>query len=75
MGKETFHGSRYEDFPEILRFARQYSGYWSGYATCSFYETGFGKIVNKEAYWTTIGVHGNEWRLIIIRELSFARNG
>lgn len=69
VGKETFNESLYEDFPEILEFARQYSGNWSGYATYSFYETGFGKIVNKEAYWTTIGVHRNEWRLIIIREI------
>jgi len=69
VGRETFNESLYAEFPEILEFARQYSGNKSGYATYSFYDTGFGNIVNKEAFWTTIGIHGTEWRLIIIREI------
>lgn len=68
IGKETFNEPLYEDFPEILDFARTYADNWSGYDTYSFYDTGFGRIVQKEAYWTTIGMHGTEWRLIIIRE-------
>lgn len=69
VGKETFNESLYADFPEILEFARLYSAEWSGNFTYSFYDTGFGKIVRKEAFWTTIGMHGTEWRLIIIREI------
>ena len=68
MGKETFNESLYEDFPEILNFARHYAGNWSGYDTYAFYDTGFNRVVQKEAFWTTIGIHGTEWRLIIIRE-------
>ncbi|MDE4908756.1 hypothetical protein L0665_09070 [Methanogenium marinum] len=68
IGKETFNESLYEDFPEILDFAHHYAGNWSGYDTYAFYDTGFGEVVQKEAYWTTIGIHGTEWRLIIIRE-------
>lgn len=68
IGKETFNEPLYEDFPEILDFARHYAGNWSGYDTYSFYDTGFGRVVQKEAYWTTIGLHGTEWRLMIIRE-------
>ena len=68
IGKETFNESLYEDFPEILDFARHYAGNWSGYDTYTFYDTGFDRVVQKEAYWTTIGMHGTEWRLIIIRE-------
>lgn len=70
IGKETFNESLYADFPDVLEFAREYSGNWSGHATYSFYDTGFGEVVRKEAYWTTIGLHGTEWRLIIIRSLS-----
>ena len=68
IGKETFNESLYNDFPEILDFAHRYAGNWSGYDTYTFYDTGFDKVVQKEAYWTTIGMHGTEWRLIIIRE-------
>ncbi len=68
IGKETFNESLYENFPEIPDFAHHYGGNWSGYDTYAFYDTGFGRVVQKEAYWTTIGIHGTEWRLIIIRE-------
>jgi len=69
VGRETFNESLYTDFPEILEFAHHYSAEWSGHFTYSFYDTGFEKIVRKEAFWTTIGMHGTEWRLIIIRDI------
>ncbi|QSZ66347.1 hypothetical protein RJ40_01955 [Methanofollis aquaemaris] len=69
IGKETLNESMYADFPEILETARSFSGNWSGHATYSFYDTGFEGIVRKEAYWTTVGLHGTEWRLVVIRPL------
>jgi len=69
IGKETFNESLYEEFPEIQEFARSYADNRSGHATYSFYSTGFSRVVQKEAYWTTIGLHGTQWRLIIIREI------
>lgn len=72
IGKETFNESLYEDSPEILEFAHHYAKNRSGYDTYAFYDTGFNRVVQKEAYWTTIGMHGTEWRLIIIREIGIA---
>lgn len=69
VGKETFNETLYAEFPEILDFARQYAEKRSGYSTYSFYDTGFSRVVDKEAFWTTIGAHGQEWRLIIINEI------
>jgi hypothetical protein len=69
VGKETFNETLYAEFPGILEFARQYGMNSSGYATYSFYSTGFGKLVNKEAFWTTVGLHGTEWRIIVIGEV------
>ena len=69
IGKETFNESLYEDFPEIQNFARRYATRWSGYDTYAFYDTGFAEVVQKEAYWTTIGIHDTQWRLIIIRKI------
>ncbi|KAF1076159.1 hypothetical protein [Methanogenium sp. MK-MG] len=68
IGTKFFHESLHDAFPDISKFARHYAGNWSGYGTYAFYDTGFGRVVQKEAYWTTIGMHGTEWRLIIIRE-------
>jgi hypothetical protein len=69
VGKETFNETLYAEFPEILEFARQYAGNSSGYATYSFCSTGFRKIVHKEAFWTTAGLHETEWRVIVIGEV------
>jgi hypothetical protein len=69
VGKETFNETLYAEFPGILEFARQYGMNRSGYATYSFYSTGFGKVVNKEAFWTTVSLHGTEWRIMVIGEV------
>lgn len=69
IGKETFNESLYADFPEVLETARSFSGNWSGHAASSFYDAGVGGVVRKEAYWTTVGLHGTEWRLIVILPL------
>lgn len=72
IGKETFNESLYEGFPEILEFARSYADNRSGHATYSFYSTGSSRVVQKEAYWTTVGLYSADWRLFIIREISGA---
>lgn len=69
VGKETFNETLSVEFPEILDFAHQYAEKRSGYSTYSFYDTGFSRVVDTEAFWTTIGAHGQEWRLIIINEI------
>lgn len=69
IGKNTFEDAAYEDFSGLREIALSCSGNWSGHGGYSFYDTGFGRIVEKEAYWTTAGMHGTEWRLFIIREL------
>ena len=69
IGRETTGESLYEDFPEIQEFALNYAENRSGYGTYSFYSTGFGEIVRKEAFWTTIGLHGTEWRVFVIGEI------
>ena len=69
VGKKTFNETLYAESPGTPGFARQYAGNSSGYATCSFDDTGVGNEVNKEAFWTTVGLHGTEWRIIVIGEV------
>jgi polar amino acid transport system substrate-binding protein len=69
IGMETLNETLYAGFPEILETARRLSAEPSGSASYSFYSTGFGKVVKKEAFWTTLGMHGTEWRVMVIREL------
>lgn len=69
IGKDTLNETMYSDFPEILETARRLSSESSGSGSYSFYSTGFGKVVNKEAFWTTLAMHGTEWRVMVIREV------
>jgi hypothetical protein len=69
IGKDTLNETMYSDFPEILETARRLSSESSGSVSYSFYSTGFGKVVNKEAFWTTLAMHGTEWRVMVIREV------
>ena len=69
VGRETLDDALYKEFPEILAIARQAAGNRTGYGTYSFYSTGLGKIINKETFWTTIGLHETEWRVMVIGEV------
>ncbi len=68
VGKETFNETAFAGFPEILDLARQYSTNRSGYATFPFYSVKSGQIVRKETWWDTVGLHGTEWRILVIGE-------
>lgn len=69
VGKETFNETLFAEFPEIIDLARLYSVNQTGYDTYSFYSTGSGSIVSKETFWDTAGLHGTEWRVLVISEL------
>ena len=68
VGKETFGDALYAQFPEIDRVARQAAANRSGYDTYSFYGTGSDAVVRKETYWSTVSLHGTEWRVMVIGE-------
>lgn len=68
VGKPTFNESAFAPFPAVLDLARRYSTERSGYATFSFYRTGTDVVVEKETFWDTVGLHGTEWRVMVIGE-------
>lgn len=68
IGKPTFNESAFAAFPGVLDLARRYSTERSGYATFSFYRTGTDVVVEKETFWDTVGLHGTEWRVMVIGE-------
>ena len=69
VGRDTFTDPLFADFPEIIELARQYSGNRTGYATYSFFSAGSGNVVSKETFWDTAGLHGTEWRVLVIGEV------
>lgn len=64
----------YVDYPEVQAFTRQVAEEHTGYGTYSYYDKNLSdassKLVNKEAYWTTIGLYNTQWRLVIVHTLN-----
>jgi len=63
----------YVDYPEVQAFTHQVAEQHTGYGTYSYYDKNLSdassKLVNKEAYWTTIGLYNTQWRLVIVYTL------
>lgn len=59
----------YVDYPEVQTFAQHACDEKAGYGTYRYYNTNIDdsskQMVDKQAYWTTIGIYGAEWRLVI----------
>ena len=72
-GKMTFTDPSYANYPELLALAHVVAAEPSGYGTYNFPQTlASAEPVHKEAYWTTIGIYGTEWRLLILHTMNTA---
>jgi hypothetical protein len=71
IGNNLLENSLYKPFPSLLALVRRMLDERSGYGTYDFQITANNnKVVTKEAYWTTTGLHGRDWRLAIYRILN-----
>ncbi|XHH08923.1 MAG: hypothetical protein ACFCUE_15370 [Candidatus Bathyarchaeia archaeon] len=74
QGKNLLTDPIYADYPEVQVFTHQAAASQSGYGTYSYFDKDItdssGKVVNKQAYWNTIGIYNAEWRLIIVHALN-----
>ncbi len=66
IGKNAFSDPLFRPFPELIAFAGNMSRERVGNGTYTFIDTK-GMNVTKEAIWTTVGIRGTEWRLVLIR--------
>ncbi|MGD6809226.1 MAG: PDC sensor domain-containing protein [Candidatus Bathyarchaeia archaeon] len=70
QGKNLLTDPIYTDYPEVQAFTSQVVAQNTGYGTYSYYDKDLsdssGKVVNKEACWTTIGLYTTQWRLVIV---------
>ncbi len=71
QGKNIFTDQEYQGYPELQTFIHQVVDSQSGYGKYSYYDdlAPSRPLVNKEAYWMTIGIHNTDWRLVIARTL------
>jgi polar amino acid transport system substrate-binding protein len=70
IGKNLFKDPLYKPFPDLLVLAEQrIVTERSGNGDYSYFEVNGGNktVVTKKCYWTTVGLHGKEWRLVITK--------
>ena len=72
QGKNIFTDSDYTAYAGLQSFIHQVVDTQSGYGTYEFFDdTNPSKpVVNKEGYWTTIGIYNTAWRLVIAHAIS-----
>lgn len=68
IGKYLFEDPLYRPYPSLLALGEKMITARSGHGYYSFQVTeGNKRVVTKESYWTTAGLHGREWRLVVTK--------
>lgn len=66
IGKNAFDDPMYEEFPSVIKVARKMVIEPEAQAQYHFMNKYMEQVVEKNIIWTTIGLHGTEYRLALI---------
>jgi len=70
IGRNLFEDSLYTPFQDLRALGARIAAEPSGEGSYAYYQKGSGSpIVNKRASWTTVGLHGTQWRLVLAHEV------
>ncbi len=68
-GKNLLTDPKYKAFPELLTMGEKLVVEKTGSAEYTYTSDATGQDVKKTVFWTTVGLHGTEWRLASIAQL------
>ena len=66
VGRNAITDPAYAGYPEFVATARRIASEPAGTGSYSFTPPG-GATVKQEAHWATAGLHGTEWRVVVVR--------
>ncbi len=66
IGRMLFDDPMYKPFSQLTALGTIISREKTGTGSYEFRREGTEKVVKKDAHWTAIGLHGTEWRLVIM---------
>lgn len=69
IGKMTFSDPSYQSYPDLLKLAAQITAEASGAGTYTYPVGLSGSPARKATEWTTVFLHGVEWRLVVSKTL------
>ncbi len=70
VGRMLFEDPMYKPFPQLLALGTLISKEKTGAGSYDFRQKGSEKLVKKDAHWTTVGLHGTEWRLVVMHVMA-----
>ncbi|MRR53318.1 MAG: hypothetical protein EG822_02245 [Deltaproteobacteria bacterium] len=70
IGRMLFSDTIYKPFPELLALGAEIAKEPNGSGSYTFLGKGLAKPVTKNAYWTSVGLYGTEWRVVATHTLS-----
>lgn len=65
IGKNIFKDDFYKPYPGLVNFAKNVVSTETGEGSYEFLAKGLSKPVKKEALWTTVGMHGKKWHIVL----------
>jgi hypothetical protein len=66
VGRMLFEDPLYKPFPQLLALGTLIAREKTGSGSYDFRQKWSEKLVRKDAHWTTVGLHGTEWRLVVM---------
>ena len=66
IGRNIFSDPIYKPFPQLRALTRRIAEEDSGSGVYEYPFENSGRPVKKQAYWTTVELHGAQWRLVVI---------
>jgi hypothetical protein len=67
VGRNLFTDPLYAPYVQLLVLGERIASEKSGTGTYEFLGPGLVDPVVKRAWWATVGLHGAEWRMVVVR--------
>lgn len=71
IGKNLLQDPAYAPFEELRKLAARIAAEPSGTGVYAYYQGSSGSpVVNKRASWSTVGLHGSQWRIVLVQKIA-----
>ena len=67
IGRNLFTDPLYQPYAELRELGQRITANPTGEGSYSFFAKGMQQVVEKQVMWTSVGLHGTQWRLIVTR--------
>lgn len=70
IGTNTFSSPQFRDYPELQKIASRMVSEPNGSGEYTFKTEGGATPVRKTVSWTSVGLHGTEWRIVVVEAVN-----